>query len=343
MTSTFKYGAMPFVFILGLSACEEGGMIDRSAAASDPGQALATSTVTRDVEMPDVFSTQELALWDGRPSLGGVWVAHPDVTDPERVRISNTVTGQSVEGALFRRERDAPGPRIQVSSEAAKALEILAGQPTELAVVAVREETVEVEVPVEDALDLPAGEEAPLSDLDETTVLADGDLSDNSAVEPVIEVGLAEPQAPKRGFWGRLRDSFRNTPEPEVAAGTIAAAADLGTGVPGALPAPEVETAPIDPIASVAEAAIAEAEAADPSTPGNAYIQVGLFGQESNARSAADTLRQNGIMPTVALTEVGGKSYWRVTVGPLASASDRTTVIDTVRGLGFRDAYFTSS
>ena len=41
--------------------------------------------VERDVEAPGVFQVTEAGLWDGRPSLGGVWVAHPDVTEPERV------------------------------------------------------------------------------------------------------------------------------------------------------------------------------------------------------------------------------------------------------------------
>jgi hypothetical protein len=63
-----------------------------------------------DVEAPEVFDITDAGLWDGRPSLGGVWVAHPDATDPERVMIRNTETGSFVIGALFRRERENPGP-----------------------------------------------------------------------------------------------------------------------------------------------------------------------------------------------------------------------------------------
>ncbi|RBO52395.1 SPOR domain-containing protein [Rhodovulum sp. BSW8] len=91
-----------------------------------------------DVEAPEVFHAEETGLWDGRPSLGGIWIAHPDVTDPERVIIRNTATGQSVVGALFRRERESPGPRFQVSSDAAAQIGLLAGQPTELSVTALR-------------------------------------------------------------------------------------------------------------------------------------------------------------------------------------------------------------
>ena len=66
-------------------------------------------------------------LWDGRPSLGGVWVAHPDVTEPERVIIRNEANGKFVIGALFRRERELPGPKLQMSSDAAAALERAGG------------------------------------------------------------------------------------------------------------------------------------------------------------------------------------------------------------------------
>ncbi len=103
--------------------------------------------VERDVEMPEVFQMEEPGLWDGRPSLGGIWVAHPAATDPERVIIRNVETGTSIAGALFRRERDHPGPRFQISSEAANALGILAGRPTPIRVTAVRLQQVEIAPP----------------------------------------------------------------------------------------------------------------------------------------------------------------------------------------------------
>ena len=88
----------------------------------------ATELVERDVEAPEVFQVTEPGLWDGRPSLGGVWVAHPDVTEPERVIVRNEANGKFVIGALFRRERDIPGPRMQASSDAAAALGMLAAE-----------------------------------------------------------------------------------------------------------------------------------------------------------------------------------------------------------------------
>ena len=96
--------------------------------------------VDRDVEAPQVFQVSDSALWDGRPSLGGVWVASPDAVDPERVILRNPSNGKFVIGALFRRERLNPGPALQISSDAAAALGILAGQPTEMNVTALRRE-----------------------------------------------------------------------------------------------------------------------------------------------------------------------------------------------------------
>ncbi len=74
------------------------------------------------------------AVWDGRFSLGGIWVAHPGVGAPERVRIENLSNGRTVTGALFRRNDQAPGPAMQVSSDAADALGIEPDAPADLLV-----------------------------------------------------------------------------------------------------------------------------------------------------------------------------------------------------------------
>ncbi|WP_282128086.1 SPOR domain-containing protein [Roseobacter litoralis] len=138
-----------------LTGCDDAGSFDvqsvfkagQDEANTTPEPTANTDFTEKDVEAPEVFSAQEAGLWDGRPSLGGVWVAHPDVVEPERVLIRNQVNGQSVVGALFRRERDIPGPRLQLSSDAAEALGVLAGAPVELNVVALRKEKVAVSPP----------------------------------------------------------------------------------------------------------------------------------------------------------------------------------------------------
>jgi cell division septation protein DedD len=146
--------------ILALGACEggnplfgnkpEAGVEGDLAAEGTASTAAAGTTrlVERDVEAPKVFNVAEAGLWDGRPSLGGVWVAYPGVKDPERVIIRNPANGKFVIGALFRREREMPGPRLQVSSDAAATLGLLAGQPAKLDVTALRREEVAVEAPL---------------------------------------------------------------------------------------------------------------------------------------------------------------------------------------------------
>lgn len=144
--------ALTAVALFALAGCDEAGNFALMQPKPEEGaevtsNARSVKLIERDVEAPDAFQVTEPGLWDGRPSLGGVWVAHPDVKDPERVIIRNTKNGKFVIGALFRRERDNPGPALQISSDAAAALGMLAGAPGTLNVTALRRE----EVPAEPA------------------------------------------------------------------------------------------------------------------------------------------------------------------------------------------------
>lgn len=154
-TSTGKVGVVLIAGLI-LAGCEEGfeGFnfgkgkgADAKAAEPVAGAGNKIKLVERDVEAPEVFEKNENALWDGRPSLGGVWVAHADSKQPERVIIRNEANNKFVIGALFRRERDNPGPSLQLSSDAANELGVQAGTPTKLRVTALRRETVN-ETPV---------------------------------------------------------------------------------------------------------------------------------------------------------------------------------------------------
>ena len=145
-SSMWRVGFAGFL-LFAIAGCEDGQQFALFQPKSEAGTAAAPAvqsqkTVERDVEAPEVFQVTEAGLWDGRPSLGGVWVAHPDVKEPERVIIRNPENGKFVVGALFRRERENPGPRLQISSDAAEALGMLAGQPKELNVTALRREQV---------------------------------------------------------------------------------------------------------------------------------------------------------------------------------------------------------
>jgi cell division septation protein DedD len=177
---------------LALSGCTDGedlNFLNKSAAqeTAAPTAGQTTKLVERDVEAPEVFSTSEAGLWDGRPSLGGVWAAHPDVGEPERVIIRNQANGKFVIGALFRRERDIPGPRVQVSSDAASALGMLAGAPVELNITALRREEVAEEAPI---VPDSTAEVASLTDVDETP------LEPIAAASAAIAAAEAEQVAP---------------------------------------------------------------------------------------------------------------------------------------------------
>lgn len=180
-----------------LAGCQDGqnpfaALTPPKADAAEPGAdtdapvAGDTSTriVDRDVEAPEVFQVTDQALWDGRPSLGGVWVASPDAVDPERVILRNPGNGKFVIGALFRRERDNPGPALQISSDAAAALGILAGQPAKINVTALRREEAPVTAPDAAKPILDAAEGV------ETTTLA------NNASAAIDRVAAAPPAAP---------------------------------------------------------------------------------------------------------------------------------------------------
>ena len=207
----FRAGAQRFgcmlVLCSALHACsEEGnGLFGAASPAADtPSAPQSVQTVERDVEDPSVFFADEAGLWDGRPSLGGVWVAHPDVTDPERVIIRNPGNGQFVVGALFRRERDIPGPRLQISSDAATALGMLAGAPAQLSVVALRRESVPL-APKTPAQALDADDNATSEPSDPlaaaSAALDDLDAADSPSptesrlAKPFLQVGIFSVEA----------------------------------------------------------------------------------------------------------------------------------------------------
>ncbi|OAN78211.1 sporulation domain-containing protein [Sulfitobacter sp. EhC04] len=269
-----------------LAGCEDTGQLGflkPKAAASTAGSTRSTKLVERDVEAPEVFNVTDQGLWDGRPSLGGVWVAHPDVTEPERVIIRNEANGKFVIGALFRRERELPGPNLQMSSDAAAALNVLAGAPAPLNVIALRreeaEETAEAEAAAQSV-------QAP-SDVTETT------LDPIASAEQAIDA--AEPA-------------------PAAAAPVAPAAAKP--------PAPAPKPA---------------------SSLSKPFVQIGIFSVEANAERAAKQMRGAGLVPTVKKSEINGKPFWRVVVGPVTSPSELNSLIKKIKGEGFSDAYAVSS
>ena len=349
MKSAMRSATFLAIAVFGLASCEEGLNLGQKPASETPETTTSAGNGkvragVKDVERPDIFKVTEEALWDGRPSLGGIWVAHPDVKEPERAILINVKSGQRVAGALFRRERDNPGPRIQLSSDAAAALSILAGQPTEVTVLAVRQE----EIAVEPSAPPVISDEQVGKDAAEPAENGDG-VTDNVATAGVAATAGAATatRKPRGNFFQRLFGGKR-TKAPSSQA--------LPEGTAESAAVPDVETRPLDPVASGAAAAIARAEVDDKPEPRparatapansavrNPFVQIGMFSVEANAASASANLRQAGIVPSVLQGEKDGKTFWRVVVGPVTTADDQAAVLAQVKRLGYSDAFLTAN
>ncbi len=321
-----------------LAGCQTGTSPFSQEAVTTPGAEQGIVTMEQDIESPDVFNLNGEALWDGRPSLGGVWVAHSSVKDPERVMIRNEKNGKSVVGALFRREIDNPGPSIQVSSDAAEALGMLAGQPAKIAIVALRRKEVdltpasEVTPETEAAAVAAASPEAATGAADAQTPAAAA--TDLATTEPVVagEAPVAEAPKKKRGLFAGL---FKRKPKVEdTMTAPVAAGATGGA----------IDAAPLDPVVGTAAAGIAAAEAkqAAPATQPSlkrAYVQIGIFSTEANATRAQGQMQKAGLLSKVVPDQSNGKTYWRVIVGPADSVAGRDAMAAKVKGIGYPDAY----
>ncbi|MCW3783529.1 SPOR domain-containing protein [Defluviimonas salinarum] len=333
--------------MLALAGCQNTGQ--NSGAGPSSGVIGKAAAVERDVESPEVFNLTGDGLWDGRPSLGGVWVAHSTVTDPERVMIRNTANGKSVVGALFRRERENPGPSLQVSSDAADALGMLAGQPAKLSVVALRTKEVPVAPPAAPEAAVPAKAAEPPATKPAAKPAATGAAAPAAAAAAAAE---AAPEPKTGGLFGM----FRKKPEAPAATAEEAPATGVKSGS-------SIEQSKLEPVTAAAEAAIdrAESEAAakpaaaaksEPAAkaaaatapaagaaPKSPFVQVAIFSTEANANSAAKQLTAAGLAASARSGTSNGKPIWRVLVGPAASVAERDALTARVKKLGYSDAY----
>lgn len=368
--------AAGLALVVALCGCTMGDSGGTGASRAGAGLDMASPgrAIERDVEAPDVFSMEEAGLWDGRPSLGGVWVAHPGAQTPERVLIRNAQNGETVIGALFRRERENPGPRFQISSEAANALGVLPGAPTTIRVVALRLEQVEA---------------APerMSEAG-TTQDRDGGAMATGQVEISAVEGTQD--APRRGFLAGLfggRDASASAPstasasaiaetsldevtpaaigQADVAAPTVASAAAprpqsqpserrgllglFSRREPEPEPEPDLAMIPLpeeSAAATVPPAAMtAPAPAPVPAPPRAAsalerpFVQIGIFSVEANATGARNQMQAAGLSAEIRRGQANDRDFWRVVVGPASDQAARGQILERVRAMGFGDAY----
>jgi rare lipoprotein A len=203
------------------------------------GSILAPAAKTasgQEVEAPDVFQTTDSALWDGRPSLGGIWVASPNVTNPERVVMFNPANGKTITGALFRRERENPGPTLQLSSDAADALGILAGAPTEISVTALRKEAV-AEAPAAIDPAAPAADGTATDSATKDTAAAPAKDADAAAIASAALAAVDGGKSGKTAPAAKDADPAAAAAAGTAAAGTAAVAATAADGAAGVVDA----------------------------------------------------------------------------------------------------------
>ena len=309
-------GAVALVVAGLLTACEG---VPELGVGADGAQPSAVSTATAagaDIAAPEIFQTSEPGLWDGRPSLGGVWVAHPDVADPERVLILNTGNGQQVIGALFRRERDLPGPALQVSSDAAEALGMLAGAPANLQVTALRRQ--EAPAPAAPAAAPAGAAAAPAAPPAATSGTPVAQATASAQAAPAASADRAPGQAVAQS----LEAIFAASPEPEL---------------------PQPVTAPIGGEAGIATSTLqpAAAPAASGSSLRNPFVQLGSFEVEAFVNETAQALRAKGL--PVQIVPVQGAASWRLLLGPAETADQQRDLLSRAVAEGFADAYLVRS
>ena len=70
------------------------------------------------------------------------------------------------------------------------------------------------------------------------------------------------------------------------------------------------------------------------------FIQIGFFRFQSNADTNVKNMEDNGIPVQLVRSEIKGKTFWRVIVGPALSTSELSILLNKIKSLGYFDAYF---
>lgn len=287
----------------------------RASKATDPVGKPATGgqlvLEEQNVEAPEVFQMRDMALWDGRPSFGGVWVALTGDIQPERVLITNTKTGKSVVGALFKREEQNPGPPIRLSSDAAASLAAIPGEPVLVEVTALRKEAVAKTAPV-------PVDEVP-QDVATTTL-------DPAEVDGVEVAALAPVEAA-----ADVTETVVDAPAPDLTESIATAIETAVDPVETAAPEAEVQTA------SLEETTPAPAPQSSLNKP---FLQIATLSSRENADRLFLRMAESGLGATVkALENSSGKTVYRVLVGPASDADAMKSLSTKVAGLGISDAF----
>ena len=116
-------------FVITMPGCNS--LIKKSNPTKNP------ANITLD-EKPEILDITAAVLWNGDQTLGGNWISHPDVDSPERVLIKNISNGKSIVGAIFQQTKKINPGSAFISSDAAKALDIVKNEQTKVQIIAVK-------------------------------------------------------------------------------------------------------------------------------------------------------------------------------------------------------------
>ncbi|MCC5974741.1 MAG: SPOR domain-containing protein, partial [Rubellimicrobium sp.] len=215
-----------------------------------------------------------------------------------------------------------PGPPLQVSSDAADTLGMLAGAPATLNVTALRREEAAQPVPTE------------------ATTAADADAGLETAVfeaAPAIAAAPLDDTPPAAGASEPVMAGLDDLPP-------AGPPSDLGLDPAALVSAAAAAMQGMQPPAGAVSPAPAPATGPAPAAAASAldrpFIQLGIFSVEANAQSLADDMNTKGLPARVLAQQSQGRSFWRVLVGPAQSTTERATLMTRVQAEGFTDAYF---
>lgn len=361
---------LPSLFACGeFGARREPAHGNVASGESTPGAPSPAGVSPDLLPAPADFEATGTARWDGRRTLQGVWVAHPQATKTRRVRIYNTVTGAAADGALFTGRAALSGPSVLVSSDAARLLGMTPGENTEVRIVALTLRTqagTDMATQVDQALGakptIAAAVPAPTGVPSAASSLAPAAAPPVARETEASAVLLAAPlpQSPATPV-------LAVTPPPGPGTAPDAIARRAGPA-PAAAAAPEPQAArtpeaPVPPSARVAvagdvpvakSAAIGESNgrvlSASRVQPPVAhppvaqplirepYVQAGLFAVPENATRLIHRLEAEGMRALGKPARLAGRPATRVLAGPFATATERDAARRRIQAMGLRDA-----
>ena len=247
---------------------ETGSASAKNASESDDIElAQATDGQEEDLPIspflepaPQLFEATGLAVWDGKRTLQGVWVAHPLAESARRVRIFNEENGKAVDGALFKRDSTAEDSPVLISSEAAQLLSMGIGTPALIRIVAVSPIQRQPEAPSE-AVVADAGSVEAEDLADETSeeigteVAAAAGTSTTEVAETQVEPSEETPSTPETASTGEVEDKVA---EAATKVATEDSAASLTAGAVESVAVESTESAESEIADSTSEAVSAE-------------------------------------------------------------------------------------